>query len=258
LKKIEEIGRDMRLLTLPKLIRPNDLQGRPPLRPSKIYPNAFAAVLAAHVVVFAAFVRVSEPVLTPLGTIDAELVPEGDFFDAEAITETDLPPNEPEPEPKIVEKETPEAAPPDVQSPDAPRLPAKQEIKNAAEKPRPKSEKKNQERRDVDIGAERREAQAARRYGAPGGKGGAGSGTSQTTCLAHVAAALRSHTPGSTSLGRGSALVTFHINPGGGISVVSASGTTPAHAALGRRIVSASRGPSTCGAAFVSQNIFFD
>lgn len=81
---------------------------------------------------------------------------------------------------------------------------------------------------------------------------------SQATCLAHVAAALRRHTPGATSLGPGSAFVTFHVNAGGGVSGVSATGSTPAHAALARRIVAAARGPSTCGAAFVSQNIYFE
>jgi hypothetical protein len=240
------------------LVCPDDLQGRPALRPNRIYPFAAIAVVAAHVLIFAGFVHVAQPTLTPLGAIDAELVPEGDFFEAEAIRETDVAPDEPEPEQaKSVDPEI--AAPPPVAvAPDAPRLPTRNETRQSGEKPRPKVEKKTPERRDVAAGSERREAQAARRYGAPGGRGGAGSGASQATCLAHVAAALRSHTPGSTSLGPGTAFVTFHINAGGGILVVSASGTTPAHAALGRRIVSASRGPSACGAAFVSQSIYFD
>jgi hypothetical protein len=246
------------LLNLASLVRSDKLQGRPPLRPNRIYPISAAVVVAAHALVFTAFVHGAQPVLTSLGAIDAELVPEGDFFEAEAIRETDVAPDESEPE--QAKADDPEIAAPAAVVPvrDALHLPEKKEKQKTAEKPRPKVEKKIPERRDVDRGAERREAQAARRYGATGGKGGPGSGASQATCLAHVAAALRSHTPGSTSLGPGTAFVTFHINAGGGISVVSASGTTPAHAALGRRIVSASRGPSTCAAAFVSQSIYFD
>jgi protein TonB len=245
-------------LNLVSLFRPADLQGRPPLRPKGVYAIAAAAVVAAHILVFATFVHVAQPVLTPLGSIDAELVPEGDFFEAEAIRETDVAPDEREPEQAKTEDQELAAPPAAVPVRDAPRLPAKKENSRTAEKPRPKAERKTTERPDVDRGAERREAQAARRYGAPGGRGGAGSGASQATCLAHVAAALRSHTPGTTSLGPGTAFVTFRVNAGGGISVVSASGTTPAHAALGRRIVAASRGPSTCGAAFASQSIYFD
>lgn len=244
-------------LALASLARPDDLRGRPPLRPDKTYPLAAAFVIAAHVLVFAAFVRIAQPVLVPLGAIDAELVPEGDYFEAQALSETDLPPDQSEPETAKMEEPEITAPAPARLAPEAPKLPAKKEAKTA-EKPRPKSEKKSQERRDVQYGAERRAAQAARRYGAPGGRGGAGAGASQASCLALVAAALRSHTPGSTSLGPGTAFITFRINPGGGLAVVSASGTTPAHAALARRLVSAARGPGTCGSAFVSQSIYFD
>jgi protein TonB len=51
--------------------------------------------------------------------------------------------------------------------------------------------------------------------------------------------------------------VTFHINAGGGISGISASGSSAAHAALARRIVSSSRGPGSCGSAYVSQGFTF-
>lgn len=236
---------------------PSDLwQDRPPLRPGKVYPIATAVVIAAHVTVFVAFMQVARPTLLSLGAIDAELVPEGDFFEAEAISETDLPPEKAKPEEAREELEI-AASPPAVPVPHTPSLPAKRDVKQTDNK-LAKSDKKSQERRDVAYGDARRDAQARRRYGAPGGRAAAGSGASQATCLAHIAAALRSHTPGATSLGPGSAFVTFHVNPGGGISGVTASGTTAAHAALARRLVAASRGPSSCGAAFVSQNIFFE
>jgi protein TonB len=118
-----------------------------------------------------------------------------------------------------------------------------------------KTERKQEEQKQVERAEQRREAQARRRAGAP--EAGGGSGASQATCLAHVAASLRQHTPGATSLGPGTAHVTFHVNAGGGISGVSASGSTPAHAALARRIVSSSRGPGNCGSAFVSQSFAF-
>lgn len=232
-------------------------EDRPPLRPGRVYPIATAAVIAAHVAVFGAFMQYGRPTLAPLGEIDAQLVPEGDYFEAEAITETVLPSEAAQQEEARAEEPELAAPTPDVRTPEAPALPAKKESRKV-EKQAKKPERKTSERRDVDTGDARREAQAARRYGAPGGRGAAGSGASQATCLAHVAAALRSHTPGATSLGPGSAFVTFRINPGGGVSSVAASGTTPAHAALARRIVGASRGPKTCGAAFVSQNIYFD
>ena len=46
-------------------------------------------------------------------------------------------------------------------------------------------------------------------------------------------------------------------NSGNGISGVSASRSTPGHAALARRIVSSSHGPGNCGTAFVSQGFAF-
>ncbi|MEK4035553.1 energy transducer TonB [Methylocystis sp. IM3] len=235
-----------------------DPAGRPPLRPDRIFPVATALVVAAHVFVFAVFMQAARPNLIPLGSIGTGLAPEGDFLEVEAISEQDLPPDAPEPEDARVKADENAAPPPVVAVPDAPRLPARKDADRTTEKPTPKSEKKSKERRNVAYGNERREAQARRRYGAPGGGGSAGAGASQATCLAYVAAALRRHTPGSTRLGPGSAFVTFRIAAGGGIAVVSASGTTPGHAALARRIVSAARGPGICGAAFVSQSIYFD
>jgi hypothetical protein len=141
--------REAKVITLNLLsfAQPNERQGRPPLRPNRIYPIAAVVVIALHALVFAAFIRISQPALTPLGTIDAELVPEGDFFDADAIRETDVAPDEPEP--KKATTEQPEDAAPPVAVPvrDAPRLPIKKEIQKTAEKPRPKAEKKQPERR---------------------------------------------------------------------------------------------------------------
>jgi protein TonB len=51
--------------------------------------------------------------------------------------------------------------------------------------------------------------------------------------------------------------VSFYINAGGGISGISVSGGSPAHAALARRIVASSRGPSSCGPVYARQGITF-
>ncbi|MCC3245558.1 energy transducer TonB [Methylocystis sp. WRRC1] len=218
--------------------------GTPRVQPPWLRPVAIVAIVLAHVAVFVGFMYAGAPKITSLDSISMDLVPEGDFFEQQEVSEAeDTPP------PVAVEEPELALPPPMVMSPDAPPLPAKKEDAE-------KVEKKREERKEVEHAQERREAQARRRYGAPEGHA-AGSGASQATCLAHVAAALRRHTPGATSLGPGHASVTFHINAGGGISGISASGSSPAHAALARRIVSSSRGPSSCASAFVSQGFTF-
>ncbi|MFM9152574.1 MAG: energy transducer TonB, partial [Methylocystis sp.] len=125
-------------------------------------------------------------------------------------------------------------------------LKAKQEI--------PEKEKIKKEQEQTDQAQQAREAQARRRAGA---HGGSGSGASRAVCLAHIATDLRRHTPGSTHLGEGHAHVTFNVNAGGSISGISVSASSPAHAALARRIVASSRGPANCGTAFVAQSFAF-
>jgi protein TonB len=173
-----------------------------------------------------------------------DLVPEGDFVEQEEVAEADD-----TPPPEAVEEPDVALPPPVVMAPDAVPLPAKKEDVD-------KIKKKIEEQQQVQRAQQRQEAQARRRAGAPEGQSG-NSGASQATCLAHIAAALRRHTPGSTSLGPGHASVTFHVNPGGGISGIAASGSSPAHAALARRIVSSSRGPSICSSAYISQAFAF-
>jgi protein TonB len=95
------------------------------------------------------------------------------------------------------------------------------------------------------------------RFGLPGGRG-QGAAASQAACLVRVAASVRSHLPGATSLGPGTANVTFYVNSGGGISGISVSASTPAHAALARRIVASSRGPSSCAPTYASQHMTFE
>ncbi len=216
--------------------------GPPPVNPPWLRPVAVVAIVAAHAAIFAAFILgpAPEPIALNESYVDLE---SGDFIEQEEVSASeDTPPQE--------EVQDPELAlpPPMVMSPDAIPLPAKREVVEKVEKKKPVEHKEHAD--------QRREAQAARHAGSPEGHGRSG-GAASASCLAHVAASLRSHTPGSTSLGAGSAHVTFHVNSGGGISGVSASGSTPAHAALARRIVASSRGPGNCGSAFVSQGFSF-
>ncbi|MGJ0504417.1 MAG: energy transducer TonB [Methylocystis sp.] len=221
---------------------------RPPSGPEPVKPGWLRSVttvlvIAAHVMVFGILAYTAKPTAVSLDSVSMDLVPEGDFFEQEEVAEADdTPPPEAVEEPEIA------LPPPMVMAPDAVPLPAKKEDVDKV--------KKKVEEQQVQRAQQRQEAQARRRYGAPEGQA-ASSGASQATCLAHIAAALRRHTPGSTSLGAGHASVTFHVNPGGGLSGISASGSTPAHAALARRIVSSSRGPSMCGSAYVSQAFAF-
>ncbi|MGD9544159.1 MAG: energy transducer TonB [Methylocystis sp.] len=217
--------------------------GPEPVKPGWLRSATTAAVVAAHVIVFAILAYAPKPKTVSLDSISMDLVQEGDFFEQEEVAEADdTPPPEAVEEPEIA------LPPPLVMAPDAVPLPAKKEDVDKV--------KKKVEQQQVQRAQQRQQAQTRRRYGAPEGHA-ASSGASQATCLAHVAAALRRHTPGSTSLGPGHANVTFHVNPGGGLSGISASGSTPGHAALARRIVSSSRGPSMCGAAHVSQAFAF-
>ena len=229
---------------------------RETLRPPRLKEYAAFSVILIHVVFFASFAYFSRPSLISLGSIDAELVREGDFYDAEAISEA-------EQRTEIINKDNEAddptfAAPaPSIVSEQAPTIPQKK-YENKTDEKKNKEEKKLTEKRQAESASERREAQARRRSGIPGGGRNGGAGASRASCLAHIAAALRARTPGSTSLGPGTAYVTFHVNPGGGISGISATGSSSGHAALARRIVAASRGPSSCGASFVYQQIYFD
>lgn len=224
--------------------QPDEPEGAPPVNPPWLRPVAVTVIVAAHLAVFAAFLYAPAPKTISLDSLSMDLVQEGDFIEQQEVSAAeDTPP------PVAVEQPDLALPPPVVMAPDAIPLAVKKEDTE-------KLEKKKEERQEVERAEQRREAQARRRAGAPNA-GGATSGASQASCLAHVAASLRHHTPGSTSLGAGTAHVTFHVNAGGGISGVTASGSTPAHAALARRIVGSSRGPGSCGSAFVSQAFAF-
>jgi outer membrane biosynthesis protein TonB len=250
---------------------------RPPLRPAWLHPVLAGAIVFVHIAFFASGIYWPAPQVADLATIDAELIPEGDSLDAgDPAPEGDtLDVSALENAPAVAVEE-PEAAlpPPPIMQPEAaaepsPDAPARKEEK-------PKAPEKKRASRAASADAKSREASPdKRRYGVPGGAGqGAGtaqvagrfglpggraqgSAATQAACLVQVATSIRRHLPGATSLGPGTAYVTFYVNPGGGISGISVSASSPAHEALARRIVGASRGPGNCASAYASQHITF-
>ena len=222
-----------------------------PLRPRKFIEFTSAFVVIAHVLFFASFIQLMPVEIGAPDAINAELVNEGDFFNSEAIAES-----EDVPEKKQIdeEEENPEQQTalekPLIKSPEAEAVKEKKEEEKIKEKPEDKSEPRPP--------SQAREAQAARRAGAPNGGGAKSGGGSKATCLTSVATSLRRRLPGVTKLGKGWANVSFNVMPGGDVSGISVSGSTPAHAALARRIISGVRGANSCGAEFVSQRMFFD
>lgn len=211
-----------------------------PVKPPWLRPVAFAAVILAHAGLAAMLMKVVVQHAESIDSISLDLVQQGDLVETEESAATDDTPPPPE------EAEEPEALlPPMVMAPDAPPLPEK---KKEVVAPKKKIVEKPPE--TVVRSDQRREAQARRRAGAPEGRSQS-SGMSKATCTAMVGAAIRRHVPGTTSLGPGSATVTFRTSPGGGVIVVSASGS-PGHAALARRIVSSARAPAGCASVFAS------
>ncbi|MFO1103883.1 MAG: hypothetical protein U1E20_13375 [Methylocystis sp.] len=260
---------------------------RPPLRPRWLHPASTAAVVGLFLAFFASGIYWPQTIVD-LGGINADLIPEGVSLEAgdpapegdsledplpvEEVSLTD------EGMEEMIEDEP---TPPLIMEPDeiqAPQKKPKAEKKQKVEKPKnekPKqAEHKTRQRREVATDGGRADeigrryglpggtgqgagrARIAGRYGLPGG-GGDGSGAAQATCLAQIAASIREHTPAATSLGPASVVVTFYVNAGGGLSGISVSGGSAAHAAMARRIVASSRGPANCAPVYARQGITF-
>jgi protein TonB len=204
----------------------------PAVQPKWLRPVVTLAVVAAHVGVAAFLGLASSTPVPSLDAIDMEFVAEGDYVEQQEIAQAEDVPPEPAEEAELA------VPPPQVMAPDAPPLPVKRdEVEKTVVK----------HKREVEQAAKPRAAQQLRHAGAAGGHATA-SGRQQSLCLAQLMSSMRRHSPASAGFGPGSAMVVFRVHPGGAVSVVSASGSTPAHAALARRIVASSRGPSICGA----------
>ncbi len=209
----------------------------PPVKPPWLRPAVTAIVIAVHVFVAWITLVTSVPLFH---AIDVMLVPSGDPLGLEEQEADDQPPP---PE----EVELPDLAMPAplILSPDAP---VKEEIvkpkTHVAEK-RAAAERANSEQR----------APGRRALGLPEGRAPA---RSRMNYAALLAIAIRRHTPTATSVGGGSARVQFHVNAYGGIVGISASGSSPAVAALARRIVASIHAPPPPGGSFYAvQNFVF-
>lgn len=259
------------------------LEKRPPLRPRWLHPVAAASVVGIFCAFFASGVYWPQSPVVDLSSINADLIPEGVSLEAGDPAPEGDSLDDPMPietasltEEGMDELISDEQPPPLIMEPDAAPTPAKKEKAEKKEKvEKPKNAEKNVRERRETAADGRRAAEKGRRYGLPGGTG-QGSGTArvagrfglpggrgdasaaaQASCIAQVAASIRGRTPAVTSLGPGTVSVSFYINSGGGISSISVSGGSPAHGALARRIVAASRGPSSCGAVYARQGITF-
>ncbi len=213
----------------------------PPVRPRWLRPVVTSVVFLAHVGVAAFLSFASMAPVPSLEAIDMELVPEGDYVEQQEIAQAEDVPPEPIEEAELA------IPPPQVMAPDAPPLPIKrEEIEKTVVK----------HKREVERAAKPREAQQLRHAGASGGHART-TGHLHSLCLAELMSSMRRHSPASAGFGPGSAMVVFRVHPGGYVTVVSANGSTPAHAALARRIVGVSRGPSICGAELRGQPFNF-
>lgn len=231
-------------LTLSSFATGTPYASPPPVKPPWLRAASFTGVVTAHVAIAWLLLKLAVPSIASLESISMDLVPQGDFFESQEVTAAEEEPPPPE------EIEQPDLAipPPVVMSPEAPALPAQKEI---VEQKKKVVEKK----REVDHAEKKREAQAKRRVGAPEGQSQS-NGMSQSAYKALLAAAIRSHTPGSSAVGEGTAQCSFHVSAGGGITGISASGSSPAHAALARRILASVHAPAPPGGGFFASQSF--
>jgi len=217
----------------------------PPVRPRWLEPVAFAAVLLGHVALGLLFMNFALEKIVPLDSVSADLIPEGDQFESVEQVELDeVPP------PQEVEQPDFAIPPPLVMHPEAPPLPAKKEMVE------PQKQQVIEKRPQIQTGR-KQQAQERHRLGMEGGQAASG-GLSRASYAAMLAAAIRRHVPSSSTLGPGTASCSFHVGPGGGMSGIGCSGSSPAHAALLHRAIAAVRAPPPPGGGFfASQAVHF-
>jgi protein TonB len=180
--------------------------------------------------------------IAPLDSISLDLMPEGDMFESEQVEATD------EAVP-LEEMEQPDLAIPlpQVMTPDAPPIPLKKEAER---------KKRVVEHKQVAHAKEHREAQERHRIGVAGGRGSGA--LSQARYKTLLAAAIRRHVPSTSSLGEGSAMCSFHVSSGGGITGISCSGSSGAHASLLHSAIAATHAPPPPGGGFyAAQGVHF-
>jgi len=191
--------------------------GVPPIKPPWLRSVTTAAVVAAHLLVAWMLVAVKIPLIGSPQELTVDLNTEDiEDQDESAAAEETPPPPEAVEEPELAMEA------PQVLAPEA--LPMPEKKKDVVEK-KPVERKVEATQRSEDRVRMRRS-----------------SSMSQSAFIGQLISAIKRHTPGSTSLGPGSAHVTFHVGPAGNIYNIAASGS-PKHAALARRIVSSVHAP---------------
>jgi len=219
--------------------------GFPPIRPPWLGPVTTTAVVLAHLALGVLFMDFALEKIVPLEEVGVDLIPEGDQFESVEQAEMDeVPP------PEAMEQPDFAIPPPLVMHPDAPPLPAKNEV---IEQRKRVVEKRRQE---VEAGR-KQQAQERHRLGIEGGQAASG-GLSRASYAALLSAAIRRHVPSSTALGPGSAACAFHVSTGGGMTGISCSGSSPAHASLlHMAIASVQAPPPPGGGFFAAQAVIF-
>jgi protein TonB len=214
----------------------------PPVKPRWLGPATTVVVALAHVGVAIFLMTAAIEKVAPLESVNMDLVPEGDMFESEQVEATDevVPPEEME-QPDL-------AIPlPDVMTPDAPPIPVKKEVEQ---------KKRVVQQKQVAQAREHRDAQERHRIGIAGGRGTGN--LSQAGYKALLAAAIRRHVPSTSSLGEGSASCSFHVSTGGGMTGISCSGSSGAHASLLRSAIAATHAPAPPGGGFyAAQSVHF-
>ena len=222
---------------LPSFVHQPSEGGFPPIRPRWLGLLTTTAVVLAHLALVMLFMNFALDKIVPLDEVGVDLIPEGDQFESVEQAEMD----EVSP-PEAMEQPDFAIPPPLVMHPDAPPLPAKNEVTE--------QQKRVVEKRRQEVQAGRKQqAQERHRLGIEGGQAASG-GLSRASYAALLSAAIRRHVPSSTALGPGSATCAFHVSIGGGMAGVSCSGSSPAHASLLRMAIASVQAPPPPGGGF--------
>ena len=129
----------------------------PPVRPRWLEPVAIAAVLLGHLALGVLFMNFALDKIVPLDEVGADLIPEGDQFESvEQVEMDEVPP------PEAVEQPDFAIPPPLVMHPDAPPLPAKNQVTE--------QQKQVVEKRQEVQSGRRQQAQERHRLGIEGGQ----------------------------------------------------------------------------------------
>ena len=210
----------------------------PPAKPPWLRPLVTAAVIAVHA--FVAWITLVTSVQL-FHAIDVTLVPSGEPLGSQEQAADEQPPP-----PEDVEQPNLAMPAPLILLPDAP-------VKEQVAKPKTHVVEKRAAAQPANT---ERRAPGRRALGLPEGRAAA---RSRMDYAALLAIAIRRHTPTATSVGSGTARVQFHVNAYGAIVGISASGSSPAVAALARHIVSSVHAPPPPGGSFFGvQNFVFN